>query len=358
MKSKQSIKTKLLAGKITVKRLIAKVPLLTSLTLGTLGWAITSCVEDPDESNLYTFTGETIEDFLRNRPEQFSSFNYILGRVELDQLLSSYGHYTCFAPTNEAVAVYIDSLWRDEKNKLIPHNGMSENSLEGLSDSLCLDIAQYHLSNNLISTVNMSTGISINTMLSRTITASIDTMTGQTVLNSYATIVGKDNEATNGIVHIIDRAIPRSNRTISEEMEQYEEYSLFYEALKATGLDLKLTETEKKGDLGMATPSDGYWIPSTCKIGFTVFAETDDVLRGNGIESLGDLLQHAARVYAGCAQRQGGWYDYLRKQNAEISTGRDYENPLNVLNLWVRYHILPYSIPREQLIVDMFKCIF
>ena len=37
-----------------------------------------SCREDIDESNLYTFTGETIEDYLTNRPEQFSDFNYIL----------------------------------------------------------------------------------------------------------------------------------------------------------------------------------------------------------------------------------------------------------------------------------------
>ena len=42
---------------------------------------LSSCKEDIDESNLYTFTGETIEDYLVNRSDRFSSFNYILSRI-------------------------------------------------------------------------------------------------------------------------------------------------------------------------------------------------------------------------------------------------------------------------------------
>lgn len=71
---------------------------------------LTSCKENIDESNLYTFTGETIEDFLANRSDEFSSFNYILTRIGYDKILSAYGMYTCFAPNNDALKVYIDSL--------------------------------------------------------------------------------------------------------------------------------------------------------------------------------------------------------------------------------------------------------
>ena len=52
-----------------------------------------SCKEDIDESNLYTFTGETIEDYLVNRSDRFSSFNYILSRIGYDKILSAYGTY-------------------------------------------------------------------------------------------------------------------------------------------------------------------------------------------------------------------------------------------------------------------------
>lgn len=313
----------------------------------------TSCVKDPDESNLYTFTGETIEDFLRKHPEQFSSFNYILNRVEIDQLLSSYGQYTCFAPTNEAIAVYIDSLWKDEKNKLIPHNGMTENSLEGLTDSLCLDIAYYHLSNSLVSTINMSAGITINTMLTRTFTAGVDTITGNTVLNSLAEIIDKDNEMTNGYVHVVNRVIPRSNRKMADELEMAKGYTIFFEVLKNTGLADELIDTEKDGDLGSTITENGWWTPTTCKIGYTIFAESDEVFAANNIHSFEDLYQHAVKVYGDCAKKQGGWYDYLRSQEGvEVSTQRDFENPMNVLNLWARYHILAYSIPRDYLIID------
>ena len=70
---------------------------------------MSSCSEDIDESDLYTFTGETIEDFISNNSEQFSSFNYILTRSGYDRILSTYGsgskeYYTCFVPDNAAVA--------------------------------------------------------------------------------------------------------------------------------------------------------------------------------------------------------------------------------------------------------------
>ena len=118
---------------------------------------LASCTAEPDDSNMYTFTGQTIEDFLVANDTAFSSFNYILSRVGYDKLLDSYGTYTCFAPNNQAVSKYIDSLYNDEVNIKIPHNGMTENSLEGLSDSLCLDIAKFHLANSVYQTINLGT---------------------------------------------------------------------------------------------------------------------------------------------------------------------------------------------------------
>ncbi len=314
--------------------------------------AVTSCVKDPDESNLYTFTGETITDYLKNRPEQYSSFTYILERVQMEQLLASYGQYTCFAPTNDAVAAYIDSLYNDMENIELPHNGMTENSLAGLTDSLCMDIAKFHLSNSYVSTIDMSKGITVSMMLERTISAALDPATGNTMLNEASTIISKDNETINGYIHGIDKVIPRSQKPIAEELMLHKEYNIFYEALKATGLNEELTQTEKKGDLGTAVPENGWWIPTTCKIGYTIFAEPDDVFERNGIKSFEDLYQHAVDVYGDCADADNGWYDWMKLQEVEVSVDRDYTNPYNVLNLWCRYHILNAAIPREYLIID------
>lgn len=125
-----------------------------------------SCVEDPDESSRYTFTGETIDSYL-SKEENLSDFYYILQRANYDKRLSVYDQYTCFAPTNDGVRRYIDSLYNDPQAK-IPHNGMSENSLEGMSDSLCLQIAKYHLCSEPKTIIDLGGGGStVNTVYGR-----------------------------------------------------------------------------------------------------------------------------------------------------------------------------------------------
>ncbi|MDD4534432.1 MAG: hypothetical protein PHC48_08160, partial [Prevotella sp.] len=92
-----------------------------------------SCNKEPDESNLYTMKGETVQSFIENDSD-LTSFKYILQRTGLDRNMATYGQYTCYAPTNEGVQQYVDSLWNDPE-AVIEHNGMTANSLEGLSDS-------------------------------------------------------------------------------------------------------------------------------------------------------------------------------------------------------------------------------
>ena len=199
--------------------------------------ALTSCKEEIDESNLYTFTGETIEDYLTNRSERFSSFNYILTRIGYDKILSAYGTYTCFAPTNEAVQEYIDSLYDDPVNTDLIHNGMTARGLEGLTDSLCEDIALYHLLTTKVMGVNMGNGLTIKTMLGRDISTSIDPETGAVLISRASAVTSMDNELENGVLHEIDNVIRRSNMLIAGEMENHpDDYTLFSQALKLTGL--------------------------------------------------------------------------------------------------------------------------
>lgn len=327
------------------KKLICKIAALAFVP-GML--SLTSCKEDIDESNLYTFTGETIEDYLANRPDKFSSFNYILQRTELDKLLSGYGTYTCFAPDNEAVAAYIDSLYNDETNKELPHNGMTENSLEGLTDSLCTDIAKFHLASTKVMAINMENGMTINTMLGRDINTSIDSISGKTIINSYSLITGMDNELENGVLHEINHVIRRSNLLVSGEMENHKDLSIFADALKLTGLADSLTQQSRK----LTAPANSYnfYTPENAVLGYTIFAETNTTLGQNDIHSVTDLINHANKVYGGCAAQGSGWYDYYRNNNIQVSTGNDYANPNNCLNMWVRYHILKQRVSYDKMV--------
>ena len=317
--------------------------LLSSATI------FTSCKEDIDESNLYTFTGETIEDYLTNREDQFSSFNYILTRIGYDKILSAYGQYTCFAPNNEAVAHYVDSLYNDESNADLPHNGMTGRGLEGLTDSLCRDIALFHLSATPWLGVDMQ-GSVISTMLGRELTTSIDSVSGAILINRSAAITSMDNELENGILHEVSTVITRSNLLVAGELEQHPDlFSLFSQALKVTGLGDSLIN-QKHTNFDEVTKTYNFYVPTECVLGYTVFAETDEALAEQGIHTLEDLANYAAEVYAHSADPGSGWYDYYRNKGITVSTGTDFTNPANALNMFVRYHIVKAKVSFDKLV--------
>lgn len=315
-------------------------------------FSFNACKEDIDESNLYTFTGETIEDYLLNRSDRFSSFNYILGRIGYDKILAAYGTYTCFAPSNDAVTQYIDSLYDDMSNKDLPHNGMTARGLEGLTDSLCNDIALFHLLSTKVMGVDMGGGMTIKTILGRDINTSIDSISGQLVVSRASTVTSMDNELENGVLHEIDCVIRRSNMLIAGELENHSEsFSLFSMALKATGLADSLSEQSRK-NFDPVDNTRGFYLPEKCELGYTIFAETDEVFAEKGITELEQLAEYAASIYAKSGEEGAGWYDYARKNHIEISTGTDYKNPWNVLSMFVRYHILKFKIPFDKLVND------
>ncbi len=311
---------------------------------------VASCKEDIDEDNLYTFKGETIESYLANRPDSFSNFNYILKRAGMDKILAAYGTYTCFAPTNEAVTAYVDSLYDDATAK-IAHNGMSERSLEGLSDSLCSDIAKFHLASSEVLAINMQNGMTIRTMLGRDLNTSIDSVSGQTLVNSYSLITKMDNEMENGVIHIIDNVIRRSNLLVTGEMNNHPElFSIWKAAIDITNLEDSLSDIER----AVTVPSNTYkfYCPDKAVLGYTIFAETDETLKEHGINSLQDLIEYANSVYEHCADAGSGWYDYYRNQGIKVSTGDDYQSPYNCLNMFLRYHVVKCRVPYSKLVTS------
>ena len=63
------------------------------LMIGQTGlMCLMSCNPEPDESDLFTATGETAADYIKRKAE-LTSFDYILSRVGLDRNLSAYGEY-------------------------------------------------------------------------------------------------------------------------------------------------------------------------------------------------------------------------------------------------------------------------
>ena len=348
---------------------------------------VMSCNEEPDGSNLFSSDQKTIAEMLRDRSE-LSAFYRILEKGSFDKYLGTYGEYTCFAPINEGVNRYIDSLYKDESYLISKakkkHNGIQEDpnwaSLDVMArvnlmpDSLCDDIARFHLSGERHMQVDldgtattwttMKIGRSIRVNTFDEIKAPKEAYIGLTSLNDVAAITEGDIEAINGVLHICSEMIPRSDRTTDDQLrvEGEKDLSIFYAALEATGYTDTLMIERKNNPDGTAitydlgnnhNDRDGnvLYYPKECMIKWTVFAETDDVFRAAGINSFDDLKTKCAEWYGNCS----GWYDYIKEKNIKISTGDDYTSKFNVVNMFVAYHILRAGMPIDRIVYEKNK---
>ncbi len=354
--------------------------------LGFLGLlSMASCSEEPDGSNLFSADDKTIAEMLREDSD-LSAFYRMLQKCGFDKYMGTYGAYTCFAPLNEGVDSYLDSLYNDEtylisKAKL-KHNGITEdanwNSLDVLgkvelmSDSLCEDIARFHLSGEkhlqtdldgtATTWTTMKTGRSVRVGTFEE-NAYNPAYVGLTSLNDVSAIIEGDIEAINGILHKCSNVIPRSDRTTDDQLrvEGDKDLSIFYAALEATGyndsliIEIKRNPdgTTKTYDLGNNhNDRDGIslYYPKECMVKWTVFAETDQVFNAAGIHNLPELREKCIEWYGNC----GEWYDYINEKGITISTGDgdDYKNPFNVVNMFVAYHILRAGMPIDRIVYE------
>ena len=298
---------------------------------------LTSCSDEPDSEYFYTFTGEMMSEYLKSRP-QYSEFTEIVERAGLMDLLATYGHYTCFAPSNEAV------------DKFLQGRGLS--SVSQLSDADCDTIARTHLVSYMYTTYDMI-GHKLPTvnMLNRYLATEPgfdNDSNAVIVLEGLAKIKFdlKDDSVENGIMQPIDMVIEKSNSYITDLMRENPKISTFYSALVATGVinDVMLVEDENynpkdyepyyaaSGDY--ETNKKKYEAPDSKKYGYTFFIEPDELLESKyGIQK-GDL--HALYDLA-CSI-----YDEVYPKDVS-APGHSFENltdSVNPLRRFIQYHIL------------------
>ncbi len=134
-------------------------------------------------------------------------------------------------------------------------------------------------------------------------------------------------------------------------MDRNGEYSIFAEALRRTGLCDSILNHLRDKSYYMDNPTDRdnntLYYPKVCRLGYTVFAEKDEVLRAAGINSFADLTAKCSEWYGNPT-----WFDYVKEKGVSISTGTDYENRWNVVNMFVAYHILKAKIAVDKLVYE------
>ena len=343
---------------------------------------LSSCSAEPDDSNLYTFTGFTVAEYLEQNAN-LSSFNQIVKQANYDRILSSYGSYTCFAPTNAAIDKYLDSLYNDATKEVEnPHNGMDAPGLNGIltgsakADSLCADIVKFHLAGGSrtdatsITTMDLTDKKNIPTLLGRSIIVHLDSLSihGPYLNKPWVWIENLSNPteektAVNGIIHVISSVIPRENDVVATRLRKAGRFSIFSEALERTGLADSLTKTKKDMTYEKCNQVSDHWcLPEDfeSKVQYTIFAEPDEVLKANGINSFDDLVAYANSKYNNAQT----WYDYMNltddKQARQplghtVNTGTtdaDFKLRNNALNMFVAYHLMPFGLAPHVLTTE------
>ena len=324
-----------------------------------------SCNDDLPAESYYTFTGELMSDFLKTK-EDFSLFSRIVERAGWMDLLSSRGSRTLFPPTNAGVEAFLKQY------------GYA--SVEDIPVSYCDTLVRAAMienaivyTYNLAETTQEKNGLDLPLVLQTNgDTVDADGMT-LTVINRRAAVINalKNDSVENGVVHPVDQVILPST-TLGSALfdENHEEFTIYYEALRRTGLldslyqyrdDEYEVEKEQYAEFMPNLKPGNYTYmakrPDHRYSGFTLFIVPDKVLYekysnlfNEGMtmdEKINALYELAAEKYKdnesaaifGLDQvdpndPQGRTYKDLYWNNTSLTSRH------NPLNIFLSYHIL------------------
>ena len=337
---------------------------------------LTGCTEEVDTSSRYVFKEEIISGYLEKHA-QFSEYCKLLKQVPVSmvsktsvfQLLSARGNYTVFAPTNEAIQLYLDSL---VKKDLIP-----EASWDAFTDSMKLDsIRKAIVYNSIIDGGDVNGYFEVNSFPepsggSSTAEIEVANMNDRKLVVCYTSdpdsilindcVIDKRNHdilAINGVVHSMHGVVSPSGDSMASLLRNMIDsnkgnYAVMAKLIAACGLlddldKIKDDEYEQKYQTEAIPHSinrdDGegnikFYSPEHRYYGYTIFSETDEFWSrtlNKPVEEIGveDIYNYIDKL---------GIYPDA-KRNA------DYKNEDNLLNQFVTYHMLPMRLSADRLV--------
>lgn len=300
-----------------------------------------SCNDEPDGDNFYSFTGQMMSEYLTANT-QYSQFATIVQRAGLMDQLSAYGHYTCFAPTNDAVNAYLAKVGK---------------SMETLTDADCDTLARTHLVNVMYSVSEMggesSTSVlPTQNMMRRNLQITHDKdENGNSVVvvngNSRVFFEHQDDSVENGIMQPVNAVIENSTLSVPSLIKKNPRVSIYMQALEATMLVEKL-EAYKDNDydpkdyeekIQYMTGGSIYEVanpPDQHLYGFTAFLVPDEILKNNhNVTDLRGLYDLACGIY------DKMYPDDVNKPEHAFDHLTD---PINPLYRFMAYHLLDRNV--------------
>lgn len=333
---------------------------------------VISCKEEIDKSSYYVMKDETAYSYLAKHA-RYSQYVELLGQVKVSrmststvaQLLSARGHYTVFAPDNDAIQAYLDTLYKNNIIDAPSWNGFrSQKALDSIRSVIVLN-SIIDSGDNLepYLTANFPTKDESELPLANMNQRKLSVTYGQTPGDIYVNeaLIDENNRdipVINGVVHNVHSVLAPSNKTlgyllnniVSERRRGFYVSSMLvkavgmidtlykyrddvYEELYQRGVVKDISHTSGNGFTFGKIPEHRYY-------GYTFFAETDDFWEGElGKPALDITVEDVV--------------DYLIDRNYYPNALKDknYSNIQNVLNLFVTYHFLPMRLTADRLVL-------
>jgi len=201
-------------------------------------------------------TPNAVEFALAN--ENFSILVEAVTKAGLAGVLAGEGPFTIFAPTNDA---FVNLL-----------NGNPEwNSLDDIPLNVLTSVLTYHVLSGDVRSTDLSTGyfttLSTTSFSDQTNTSVYISVDGGVKINGASSVIGTDNEVSNGVIHVIDEVIlPPTVVTFALSNPMF------------SSLVAALTRSDLSTDFVSALTGEGP---------FTIFAPTNDAFQAL-LDSNGD----------------------------------------------------------------------
>lgn len=340
-----------------------------------------SCKEDIDTSARYVFKHDTILSYLQKH-DAYSEYVKLLDLTPISQrsnstvgqLLSARGHYTVFAPTNEAIDVFLQELSVEE-----PHI-LSAPSWDAFSSDRKRDsIRRVIVCNSIIDSGDNEEALQVNgfptesgnefplnNMNDRRLSVRY-VGTDSIFINNTCPIsqTERDIIATNGVIHQVGRVIAPKDVTATMYLQEIldterEGFLMMAKAIQACGLMDTLSKIRDevyearylRGEIpeNMHLYIDGHfpngdnWTPKHRLYGFTIFAETDQFWREQGLDPKAPSSELLPKLVQWIVS------NHQYSDDDKFTTDTDYENEQNLLYQWTTYHILPFRASSERLV--------
>lgn len=230
--------------------------------------------------------------YLQQNADQYSLFTQIIDKAGYSSFLNAYGAYTMFVPTNDGVTAYL------KKNNKASVNDIDVNTAKNL---VSISIIQDTIATSLFTDGRIRTP----TMLSQYLITGAANNNGVSTItvNKQANLLKGNIRLGNGLIHVIDNMLVPATLTLAQTVEQQSQYSIFTEALKATGF---------YDSLNVAPATN----PITSRKYQTLIAQTNSVFAAAGIPDFATLKQR-------------------------YSTTGNPKNPQDSLYLFVAYRVFP-----------------